>query len=57
MDNLIQTVKELSTTNRIVANTVSKLDFFNKDLHKKVEKHDEKVDKKTERILEEVRKR
>lgn len=52
MENLSETVKELSTTNRIVADTVSRLDFYNKDLHKKLDKHDEKCDK----ILDEVRK-
>lgn len=51
MENLTETVKELSTTNRIVADTVNRLDFYNKDLHKKLEKHDCKTDK----ILEELR--
>lgn len=45
MQGLTETVKELSTTNRIVADTVSRLDFYNKDLHKKLEKHDDKSDK------------
>lgn len=53
MNELITAVKELSSTNRIVAETVSKLDFYNKDLRKKLEKHDEKAEK----ILEEARKR
>lgn len=52
MENLSETVKELSTTNRIVADTVSRLDFYNKDLHKKLDKHDEKCDK----ILDKIRK-
>lgn len=51
MQGLTETVKELSTTNRIVADTVSKLDFYSKDLHKKLDKHDEK----SEKILEEIR--
>lgn len=45
MQGLTETVKELSATNRIVAETVSRLDFYNKDLHKKLEKHDDKSDK------------
>ena len=51
MQGLTETVKELSTTNRIVADTVSKLDLYSKDLHKKLDKHDEKSDK----ILDEIR--
>lgn len=50
MQGLTETVKELSATNRIVAETVSRLDFYNKDLHKKLEKHDNKSD----RILDAV---
>lgn len=52
IENLTETVKEASTTNRIVADTVNRLDYYNKDLHKKLEKHDEKSDK----ILDELRK-
>lgn len=51
MQGLTETVKELSTTNRIVADTVSRLDFYNKDLHKKLDRHDAK----SEKILEEIR--
>lgn len=52
IENLTETVKEVSTTNRIVADTVNRLDYYNKDLHRKLEKHDDKVD----RILGEMRK-
>lgn len=52
IENLTETVKEVSTTNRIVADTVNRLDYYNKDLHKKLEKHDDKVEK----ILDELRK-
>lgn len=52
IESLIEAVKELSITNKTVAETVSRIDFYNKDLHRKVEKHDEKADK----ILEEIRK-
>ena len=52
IENLTETVKEVSTTNRIVADTVNRLDYYNKDLHRKLEKHDDKVD----RILDEMRK-
>ncbi len=45
MKSLIEAVKELSTTNKIVAETVNKLDFYNKDLHNKLDKHDTKADK------------
>ena len=45
VNQLVEAVKELSTTNRIVADTVSKLDFYNKNFHKQLEKHDEKADK------------
>ncbi len=51
MTNLSDAVKELSTTNRIVADTVSKLDYYNKDFNRKLDKHDEKCDK----ILDAVR--
>lgn len=51
IENLTETVKEVSTTNRIVAGTVNRLDYYNKDLHRKLEKHDEKSDK----ILDAVR--
>lgn len=52
IENLTETVKEVSTTNRIVADTVNRLDYYNKDLHKKLEKHDDRVEK----ILDELRK-
>ena len=52
MENLSEAVKELSTTNKIVADTVSKVDYYNRELHRKLEKHDEKSDK----ILDELRK-
>lgn len=52
IENLTETVKEVSTTNRIVADTVNRLDYYNKDLHRKLEKHDEK----SEKILDELRK-
>lgn len=52
IESLIESVKELSVTNRVVADTVNRLDYYNKDLHRKLEKHDEKSDK----ILDEVRK-
>lgn len=51
MENLSEAVKELSTTNKIVADTVSKVDYYNRELHKKLDKHDEKSDK----ILDELR--
>ena len=52
MENLSEAVKELSTTNKIVADTVGKLDYFNRDISRKLEKHDDKADK----ILDEIRK-
>ncbi|MDK7722467.1 hypothetical protein QP555_05520 [Peptoniphilus lacrimalis] len=52
VESLIESVKELSITNKIVADTVSRLDYYNKDLHHKLEKHDEKSDK----ILDAIRK-
>ena len=52
IQSLTESVKELSTTNKIVADTVNRLDYYNKDLHHKLEKHDEKSD----RILETLRK-
>ena len=52
MENLSEAVKELSTTNKIVADTVSKVDYYNRELHKKLDKHDDKADK----ILDELRK-
>lgn len=52
VESLIESVKELSITNKIVADTVSRLDYYNKDLHRKLEKHDEKSDK----ILDAIRK-
>lgn len=51
MENISEAVKELSTTNKIVADTVSKVDYYNRELHKKLDKHDEKSDK----ILDELR--
>lgn len=45
MENLSEAVKELSKTNKIVADTVGKLDYFNRDINRKLEKHDEKCDK------------
>lgn len=45
MQNLSAAVKELSETNKIVASTVNKLDYYNRDLNRKLEKHDEKSDK------------
>lgn len=51
MEGLTETVKELSKTNRIVAETVNKLDFYSEDLHKKLERHDAK----SERILDKIR--
>ena len=52
MENLSEAVKELSTTNKIVADTVSKVDYYNRELHKKLDKHDDRVEK----ILDELRK-
>ena len=51
IQSLTESVKELSTTNRVVADTVNRLDYYNKDLHKKLEKHDEK----SEKILDTLR--
>lgn len=45
MENLSEAVKELAKTNKIVADTVGKLDYFNRDINRKLEKHDEKCDK------------
>lgn len=53
MTNLAAAIDKLSDANKIVADTVNKLDYYNKDLNRKVEKHDEKADK----ILEEMRNR
>ena len=52
MENLSEAVKELSATDKIVADTVGKLDYFNRDINRKLEKHDDKADK----ILDELRK-
>lgn len=52
LTNLAAAIDKLSDTNKIVADTVNKLDYFNRDLHRKIEKHDEKADK----ILDEMRK-
>lgn len=51
MQGLTETVKELSTTNRIVADTVSRLDFYNKDLRKKLDRHDDKSDKILDAVI------
>ena len=45
MENLSEAVKELAKTNKVVADTVGKLDYFNRDINRKLEKHDEKCDK------------
>lgn len=45
MENLSEAVKELAKTNKIVADTVGKLDYYNRDINRKLEKHDEKCDK------------
>lgn len=45
MNNLSEAIKELSATNKIVADTVSRLDYYNKDLNRKLDRHDEKCDK------------
>ena len=52
IENLAETVKEFSKTTRVMADTLNRLDYYNKDLHRKLEKHDEKSDK----ILDEIRK-
>lgn len=52
IDKLSEATKEVATTNRIVADTVGKLDYFNRDINRKLEKHDDKADK----ILDELRK-
>ena len=52
IDKLSEATKEVATTNRIVADTVSKVDYYNRELHKKLDKHDDKADK----ILDELRK-
>ena len=38
MQEMTEAVKELSITNRNVSETVNKLDFYNKDLHRKADK-------------------
>lgn len=50
IQSLTEAVKELSTTNRVVADTVNRLDYYNKDLHRKLDKHDERSEKILERI-------
>lgn len=50
MENLTETVKELATTNRVVADTVNKLDFYNKDIAKKLDRHDARSEKIYERL-------
>lgn len=51
IDKLSEATKEVATTNRIVAETVNKVDYYNRELHKKLDKHDDKVEK----ILDELR--
>lgn len=51
IDKLSEATKEVASTNRIVAETVSKVDYYNRELHRKMDRHDEKSDK----ILEEIR--
>ena len=51
IDKLSEATKEVATTNRIVADTVNKVDYYNRELHKKLDKHDDKVEK----ILDELR--
>ena len=45
IEGLTSAVKEVATTNRIMADTLNKLYFYNKELHKKIERHDEKSEK------------
>lgn len=52
IDKLSEATKEVATTNRIVADTVNKVDYYNRELHKKLDKHDDRVEK----ILDEIRK-
>lgn len=52
IDKLSEATKEVATTNRIVAETVNKVDYYNRELHRKLDKHDDKVEK----ILDEIRK-
>lgn len=35
IESLTDAVKEVATTNRIMADTLNKVDFYNKELHKK----------------------
>lgn len=51
IDKLSEATKEVASTNRIVAETVNKVDYYNRELHRKMDRHDEKSD----RILEEIR--
>lgn len=51
IDKLSEATKEVASTNRIVAETVNKVDYYNRELHRKMDRHDEKSDK----ILEEIR--
>lgn len=52
VENLTETVKEMSKTNLAVADIVNRLDYYNKDSHKKLDK----LDLKTDKILENLRK-
>lgn len=52
IDKLSEATKEVATTNRIVADTVNKVDYYNQELHRKLDKHDDKVEK----ILDELKK-
>lgn len=52
IDKLSEATKEVATTNRIVADTVNKVDYYNRELHRKLDKHDDKVEK----ILDELKK-
>lgn len=50
IESLTDSVKELSTTNRVVAETVHRLDYYNKDLQHKLEKHDAKADRVLDKL-------
>lgn len=52
IDKLSEATKEVATTNRIVADTVNKVDYYNREIHRKLDKHDDKVEK----ILDELKK-
>ena len=51
IEKLSEAIKELSTSNRVIVDIVGRLDYYNKDLNKKLDKHDEKCDK----ILDSIR--